>query len=113
MRRIGSRNDLTAIYEMCDAYWSIFLSVQRALGMLGESGKEATLRYLEDSGLRLEEVPLRPDQFVECLREIFGLGAVIIEGEIEDSLRLMENLSKRRSSLVGAVLEIKERKTLQ
>jgi hypothetical protein len=99
----------TAIYQNSATYWSVRLGIERALGILGESGKEATLRYLARKGIPEEEIPLRLEKFTEILREIFGIGAVIIEGEIESNIKLMESLYSSNLSLANAVQDLKER----
>lgn len=100
----------TANYETDTIYWSIFLSVERGLGILGESGKQTILRYLSKEGIPREEIPLRLDYFVKVLGEIFGVGAVLIEGEIVQNLKLMESLSSNISTLAGAAPFAQQRK---
>ena len=99
--------------ELRETDISIILSVEWCLGILGWDGKEATLRYMEKSGLSLEEIPSKPEAFIGFLRGMFGLGATIIEGEIEGNLRLLEGLPARPSSFMGAVFELRGRKTLK
>jgi len=50
------------------------------LVMLGENGKEVVYFRLKHSyALGKEDIPFHPEIFVECLRKIFGSGAVAVE----------------------------------
>ena len=88
---------------------SVMLSVERGLGVLGPSGKATTLHYLAMAGMSVEEVPFMMEAFESFLRGVFGRGAVIIEAEIESSLRRLENLAPGQVSLQPAVKELRER----
>ena len=98
--------------EPGEADLSIILSVERGLGILGKDGKETILRYLEKSGMPVELVPRDIDAFVGLLRGMFGMGSMIIEGEIESSLRLMEGLNRKPVSLQSAAAELRGRGSL-
>ena len=88
---------------------SIVLSVERGLGVLGESGKAATLHYLEKTGMRIEDVPRDIESFEIFLQRLFGQGAGVIEKEIVTSLRRLEHLNQDNASLTSAVRELRER----
>jgi hypothetical protein len=88
---------------------SIILSVERGLGILGESGKETTLHYLQLEGVKIDDIPFKLQHFTQFLEGLFGRGAPLIEDEIETSLRRLENLSPQNVSLDAAVRELRER----
>jgi len=88
---------------------SVVLSVERGLGVLGESGKATTLHYLEENGMNIEDIPRNIESFERFLHTLFGRGAIIIEGEIEASLRRLENLTPGHISLAAAVSELREK----
>ena len=104
--KAASRTCMGRIYQASDAYWSIFLSAQRALGILGESGRETALRYLSRGGIPEEEIPVRFGEFVKKLQEMFGPGALIIEREILGNLKLMEPCFQTNRTLSDAVREL-------
>jgi hypothetical protein len=95
--------------EQSAADLSIVLSVERGLCVLGESGKAATLHYLERAGMRIDDIPHNVESFERFLRRLFGRGAIIVEDEIETSLRRLENLSPTNTSLSAAVTELRRR----
>lgn len=59
-------------------------SVDEGLNVLGESVKHTVYYYVHNnSGLKREEIPLRPEDFSRALRNIFGsVGASFIEDQI-------------------------------
>lgn len=62
-------------------------AVDEGLLMLGESGREIVYYHLQHSyGLRKENIPDNVEIFAECIRKIFGSGAVVIERSIVKSL---------------------------
>jgi hypothetical protein len=55
-------------------------SVEEGLKVLGDSGKQAILFYLEKSfSLKKHEIPQKPEAFFDGLRKIFGEGAHVIQ----------------------------------
>ena len=90
---------------------SILLAVERGLSVLGESGKKATLRLLATAGLNEEDIPKSHELFVKGLEDIFGAGATLVESEIEGNLRLIEQLSPKKTSLKDAITELRCRGT--
>jgi len=101
----------SAAYQKSATYWSVRLGVERALGILGESGKQATFNYLQKRGISEEKIPLELERFTEVLREIFGAGSTIIEAEIENNIKLMESLYSSNLPLVAAVQDLRERES--
>lgn len=58
-------------------------AVDEGLLMFGESGREIVYYQLQNSyGVKKEGIPNNLEVFTECLRKIFGLGAVSIERSI-------------------------------
>ncbi len=92
-----------------EAYSTVLAGVERALGKLGESGKNATLWHLSWEGVRKEEIPSRPHRFMKLLTEMFGPGAAVIESEIVRNIKNAENLSPAALTFAGVVDELKER----
>jgi len=81
------------------------------LEMLGKNGKQTVARHLLESvGLKMEEVPLKPESFREGLEQIFGEeGAEFLETQIVK--KLQENLglqSKSKLTLVETIQIIKK-----
>ncbi|MGC8998629.1 MAG: hypothetical protein ACP5JW_04430 [Candidatus Bathyarchaeia archaeon] len=55
-------------------------TIDEGLLMLGKNGRDVVYFRLKQSyALKKEEVPNNPEIFVNCLREIFGSGAEVIE----------------------------------
>ncbi len=55
------------------------LAVERAMLILGESGRQAVCYHVEKSfGLKRGEWPKKPELFEEVLRRIFGFGAELL-----------------------------------
>ena len=75
-------------YHALDEFNLIMLeAVDEALSFLGESAKRAIYYHLEEKfKIRREEIPIKIDDFVEAIEEIFGMGAKIIEMQIMKSL---------------------------
>ena len=96
--------------ELSGSDYSMILSVERGLEILGPTGKETTVRYLARSGLTMNEIPHNLDAFIGFLRVMFGHGATIIEAEIEANLRLLENLRPCRTTLSDAARELADRR---
>lgn len=62
-------------------------AVDEGLLMLGESGREVVFFRLQHYyALKKEDIPSNPEIFVQCLRDIFGLGAEVIEKAVIKSL---------------------------
>lgn len=63
-------------------------SVDEGLNVLGGSAKEAIYYYIEkNSGIRKEEIPLKPEKLSLVLTRIFGsVGAHFIEKQILNNL---------------------------
>ncbi|MEM0313928.1 MAG: hypothetical protein QW056_02215 [Candidatus Bathyarchaeia archaeon] len=62
-------------------------AVDEGLLMLGEAGREIIyFRLRHDYGLRREEIPRSPKIFMNCLRNLLGKGAEVIEKSIIKSL---------------------------
>ncbi len=58
-------------------------AIDEGLLMLGESGRDVIYFRLKQSyALKKEDVSSNPEIFVNCLREIFGSGAEVIERAI-------------------------------
>jgi hypothetical protein len=77
-------------------------SVEEGLKVLGDSGKQAILFYLEKSfSVKKHEIPQKPEVFADGLKKIFGEGAHVIQKVI------LENLYSR----LGLKYEEKENHT--
>lgn len=62
-------------------------AVELGLYVLGESVAEVIFYNLEkEYSLKREDIPKRPDRFVEALRDLFGSGAATIEKLIVQSI---------------------------
>ena len=72
------------------------------LGILGESGRRAILYHLAERGLSEEEIPSRISDFVAMIREIFGMGARVIEAEVERRLRASKDPALHEWQMVTA-----------
>lgn len=103
---------LKVVEKMTETDISVMLSVERGLDVLGESGKETTLRHMEMQGIERDRIPFNVESFVTGLGAIFGKSSVIIESEIVENLRLMEHLPAGQGGLVWAVRELKRRETI-
>lgn len=73
----------------------LLLAVDEGLSSLGESGKQALYRFLENSGIRKNEIPRKVDEFAAFLEKIFGDGVKLLE------IQIMKSLYKR----VGDIAE--------
>ena len=75
-------------YHALDEFNLIMLeAVDEALSFLGESAKRAFYYHLEEKfKIKRGEIPVKIDDFVEAIEEIFGMGAKIIEMQIMKSL---------------------------
>jgi hypothetical protein len=55
-------------------------SVDEGLKILGDSGKQAILFYLEKNfSVRKHDIPKKPEAFADGLKKIFGEGAYVIQ----------------------------------
>lgn len=62
-------------------------AVDEGLLILGESSRKAIFFHLQNTySLTREDIPSKPEVFVEGLRRIFGVGAKVIEESIVRSL---------------------------
>jgi len=58
----------------------LFESIDEALSSLGDSIKQATNLYLEQSfGIRKDDIPYRISAFAQALENIFGAGGELVE----------------------------------
>jgi hypothetical protein len=73
----------------------LFLAVDEGLSSLGEMGKQALYRCLENSGIRKNEIPRKVDEFAAFLEKVFGDSAKLLE------IQIMKSLYKR----VGDIAE--------
>ena len=89
---------------------SIVLSVERGLGALGEGGKQTILHHLWTAGMTVDDVPSNVVGFLGFLRALFGSGSVLVECEIETSLRLLEGLGRCSGSLEETIHELREKR---
>lgn len=66
---------------------ALFEAIDDGLLTLGESGREAIYFHLQNlCSLKREDIPHETKTFVEGMREIFGVGAEVIERSIVKSL---------------------------
>lgn len=66
---------------------ALLAAIDEGLLTLGESGKEAIYFHLQNlCSLKREDIPEKPEIFMEGLQKIFGLGAKVIEKAIVKSL---------------------------
>ena len=113
MLELEERNALANIdYHPDDEFNLVMLeAVDEALSFLGESAKRAIYYHLEEKfKIRREEIPVKIDDFVEAIEEIFGMGAKIIEMQIMKSLykrvgRNFKYVSKEKDLLFTAYLK--------
>jgi hypothetical protein len=69
-------------------------AIDEGLLTLGKSGKEAIYFHLQNlCALKKEDIPDKPEIFVEGLQKIFGLGAEVIEKAIVKNLYLKLGLA--------------------
>lgn len=62
-------------------------AVDKGLRILGHNMDRVIYYWISKNySLKREEIPKRLDKFIQCLYEMFGLGASIIEGEILKNL---------------------------
>ncbi|MGB9960055.1 MAG: hypothetical protein ACPLKQ_06010 [Candidatus Bathyarchaeales archaeon] len=55
--------------------------------VLGESGKEVIYYYFQNSyAIKKEDIPEKPELFIEFLKKLFGVGAELIENTILKNL---------------------------
>jgi len=61
-------------------------ATDEGLLILGESGREAIFFHLQNLySLKREDIPEKPETFIEGVRKIFGVGAEVIERAIVKS----------------------------
>ncbi len=78
--------------------------VERGLSKLGDSGAFAVVYVMKtEFGLPLEEIPGSPDRFVSVLRNIFGLGAKLLEQNILEELYIPEDCGRQINEFAGVL----------
>ena len=81
-------------------------AVSRGLSPLGESGREASLYFVEKRyNVRVTDALANPRRFLSVLAEMFGLGARLLESSIIDEITATFALPARPVSLSVAVRE--------
>ena len=72
--------------------------------LLGPSGAEALLAHVEkDYGIRRDEIPVRPSEFADGIRSIFGSGAKLVLSSVSDSLKRSMPQSGFLTEFIGAL----------
>lgn len=81
---------------------TVLACVDKGLSQLGEAIKHVVYWYLENEcGLKKEEIPDKPEEFITGLERMYGPGAKVIEKNI---LREMKSeLAINSDSFIGAV----------
>lgn len=100
---------MSLVEETDEPNSTVLAAVERALDMLGESGKKAVLWHLSNAGMPKEEIPNRPNRFMGLLAEIFGSGAKVIETEIVRNIHQRAPLPPSARTFPGAVNELRDR----
>ena len=81
--------------EPYPASQTILDCVGRGLDILGESAKASTIYFVEvRGGVKFNQISNKPDEFVNSLRAIFGLGSLELLKSILKELRLEEARSR-------------------
>lgn len=94
-------------------------SVDIGLSALGEMIALHVYFYSERKGVEKTRIPEELDTFSECLDEVFGMGAIVIEEMIADALHMrlglpsVQKTGKRLQELVIQAREILENRSKQ
>jgi hypothetical protein len=81
-------------------------AVTRGLSPMGDSGREASLYFLEKRyNVRVTDVLANPKRFLSVLTKMFGQGAQLLESSIIDDITATFALPARPASLSVAVRE--------
>jgi len=85
-------------------------AIDEGLLILGESSRKSVYFHLQTKySLMREDVPNKPEVFVECLEKIFGAGAKVVEEAIAKSLckKLGLTFETKYESFVNCLNEIR------
>lgn len=81
--------------------------MDHALLQLGKSIRYVIYWYLnKEFGMKKEEIPKRPEEFVKALETVFGSGAKVIERLMIDAIAEEFRLNLQVESLEEAVQEV-------
>lgn len=87
----------------------ILRCVERGLVTIGVSVKQIVYWYIEDGkGLKPRDIPKNPEEFVNTLKEIFGIGASTLEKAIVREMVMEFGIALKGNSFVEAVEEAKK-----
>ena len=85
--------------------------VERGLATIGENTKYVVYRYMEEEkGLKPKDIPEKPDEFIDVLNEIFGIGAINLEKAIVREIAMEFEIALKSNGFVDAVRKVKELK---
>ena len=97
---------MSAVEEMHEADTHVLAAVERALGAFGESAKKSILWHLSRRGVATEDIPRKPNLFMQMLAEMFGDGAGVIESLIVRNIK-RDWYPLRSSTFPGVMLELR------
>jgi len=92
----------------CSAERKISQCIDEVMETLGKSGKQALIRYIEiDIGLKIEDIPHKPELFRKGLNLIFGEKAAdLLETEIVQKLQTSLGLDPKSKLTLAETIEI-------
>lgn len=80
--------------------------------MLGEGCKQAIYYFIaKDSGVKREEIPEKPQEFIDALKKIFGPGAAILEKSLVKEIEADLGITLQGENFAEAVEEARRWKT--
>jgi hypothetical protein len=72
--------------------------------LLGSAGAEAVMMHLElDYGIRREQIPVRPREFAQGIRSMFGSGGELLISAVSNSLSKSMPKSSYLTEFIGAL----------
>ena len=83
---------------------AILEAIDEALLLFGLSVRDVTYYYCESRyGAKREEIPLKLSCFIDCLHEIYGLAAKMIEAQIVKQLEAKLGIKMNEEGLMECV----------
>lgn len=88
MNFLVSKRQKVIVQEQDEEVGNFLAHLDKSLDSFGRSVKSVIyFKFHEDHGLNREDIPKRPDLFINTIERMFGPGATVVKSHIENEIK--------------------------